>query len=445
MKRYFLLFVICILAACNNNSEDLSTVSPLYLPKEINLQHYVSATTANNPSKTLSRIFSDENTDYSRTQSRIIEDSGFVESFLTFPNMFLCVMDQLHVYDNVNKGTYEASGDDIDEDACAKNPNDANESEPNENITFNRLVIRSTRANNTAPHEIYILFNITGKLEDIEINSQTVLHLSITKGVSEATPFGVFTYDTFNQRPENDELITTKQRFAINQVGTDIDLSLTAESNNLQNLQFRILISTLENRNINAKVKLTSFNEDKNSISASTLLESIDSRFRLATGYFTEDNYNSDDLTCNAINQVVKTIYSYYLFDTETGSLVSVTPDGKSYIVLNYSHSHENDINNTGLFHGEEFTLRFHQFDTSAHGYLFGMPDEELYLKPGTLLGTNDEYVLKPNFIWEEAQTVQIEECHELNIEHADKLDLLSLDNLTPEFTLTLDDAPKLP
>jgi len=441
MKLIAFLLILLALSACNDDSSN-ENVTPLYLPKEIKILANSSNAPLNKASTISARVYTDSDTDYSNTKTEIRETNSFIMSFLEFPNTFLCIMDEFKVYDQVNKGSYEVTEADVADTDCNI------ESDDEEETTNEKLIITSSRADNDSPHEIIMSMSYTEIQSETNIDYRFVLHLSIEKGVSENSPYGVFSYDIVFEAVAGDTGKQGKTRLSIDQTDEYIYLSVLSKSTDDWS-QGIIQVPFVAGENTLAKVDLSYNDSETGLVKNYNFLELSDGTYTLRTYYDENDNY-LDKLRCNNYNQKLNKVYDYYLFDIESGAFVNV-PDSEFSLTLPYTHSAENDLNNTGLYDGETYDLRFHQFDSEQEGYLSGLPyqtsisEDKLYLKAGTLLGENNEYVLKPEAIYESVKRLDLAECSHLNIEAANALQLPSLDVLDTDFTLTMDDAPVLP
>lgn len=430
--KYVFLFLVALVACDQSGSDSNEKIIPLYLPKEIDIFQNNSNALTQKSSNISIRSYVDDNTDYSKSSTVYIKDGSTLLSFLDFPNSFLCILDQLKVYDQVNKGTYEVLGEDMDWQACS----------PDEASTeiYHELIISSTRADNFSPHEIivYIEFSEPNDMETVDY--RIVLDISIEKGISETTPYGIFNYKGISEYTENGVAKSAKFNLSLDQKITKVKLSMVSKSEEGQ-FQGIFTASTLQVGDVQSKVVFNYFlNETESNVSQ---LEVSSNNFFLRVDDFKNVNL-SDAMICKKYNPIKQLVSEYYLFDVESGKYSKSIID----LDLNYTHSADNDLNNTGLYDGEEFVLRLRQWDDEKPGgSLSGLPvdPESLHLKAGTFVGNNSEYVLKPKVISEIFVISSLEDCSDLNIEDANNLELPSMDTLGENFTLTLSDAPVLP
>ncbi len=437
MKYAFLFLFFLALMACDQSDTDSNEkINPLYLPKKIDFFQNNSNSLTQKTSNISIRSYVDDNTDYSESSTEYIKYTSTISNFLNFPNSFLCILDQLKVYDQVNKGTYEVLGEEIDEQACSP---DVENTE-----IYHELIVSSTRADNSSPHEILVYISFSVPNETGTVDYRAVLDISIKKGISETTPYGIFNYQNILEYIDNG--VTKSQKFSLSlgQKNTKVSLSIVVKSAEFQ-FQGIVTASTLKMGDVQSKVV---FNDVLNETESSkSQLEVRDNNFFLRVDDFKNANL-MDAMICQKYNPIKQSVSRYYLFDVESGEY------SKSIINLdlNYTHSVDNDLNNTGLYDGEEFVLRLLQWDDEKPGgSLLGLPvDSEslqyaLHLKAGTLVGNSNEYVLKPKIVRELSVISSLEDCSDLNIEDANDLELPSTDILSENFTLTLSDAPVLP
>ena len=371
----------------------------------------------------------DPGTDYT---SDPVENFSIIEgnAALEVVNLFLCLLDSLSAYENINTGPYT---DSFPMDLCQN----SRESDGSGNLEHSATV-NSFRENNSSAHIIQLWFDDV--TEDTGTAESIVGEFVITQGRSDSYPYGLFTfrysvYTDMNPAVDAEDWQVSIVANATSKLGDNslprLEFIFDADYSSMPEPEppFSMAsVTQMTDGNLNSgqsrtrfssayyapdEVEPTAYESNEAAVFDDTVLFS---EYRSSGGY--------NDQRCNSRNTAYEDVWSYNLYYAEddpvnnrsAGQRVSLGPDDSISFI--YTHLAENDRNVIAVDENPVYLTYW------GEGQLHGFPFEDWVYKYNLLDGTvltSDEtvpvdYLVKAVEVGEAPAPADLASCAHLDV-----------------------------
>ncbi|MDH5731440.1 MAG: hypothetical protein OEZ58_20840 [Gammaproteobacteria bacterium] len=373
------------------------TINALSLPKAVSLINVVDSQGASMSKLGAYQLVDTNNipndSDYAKFQTETF-NSSFLDQFAVLPSSFICVAQQTAYEQMLNKGLYKAQ---VDLGKC-------NQIGEEELVDF---AVVSHRASNTAVQYIDIRSNTEADPEFEQAASIDLVRFEIKQNPSADYPYGEFklivkSYDTEG---------------VLNETGS---FSVTAD-NGKPSIEMYFggddgmaLKSTAATENSLGAVKFV-FNY---SVEGESFTQSFGQLYNEQL-ILNEDDYFQVGSRCQSMDEYTEKAFNYALFHHAAGDVNNnqVTAGQRVSVddALTFAYTHEtaNDRNNSETFDGVAMTGYVEPILNTVSFFpdSFEFDSFDYALKSGTIVGDNNEFIVKPEFVMREFALVDESVC----------------------------------